>query len=54
MEDLRNLPKSRNFIWKYNKESSERFKLGNYMGRFVLERSLRLQEGTFIHSANVH
>lgn len=41
MEDLRNLLKSRNFIWKYNKELSERFKLGNYMGRFVLERLFR-------------
>lgn len=54
MEGLRNWLRSRGFIWKYNKESLEHFKLGNYMVRFVLERSLGLHDGKFIHSINTH
>lgn len=54
MEGLRNWLRSRSFIWKYNKESLEHFKLGNYMVRFVLERSLGLHDGKFIHPTNTH
>lgn len=53
MEGLRNLLWSRSFIGKYN-ESLEHFKLGNYMVRFVLQRSLELPDGQFIHSTNTH
>lgn len=45
MEGLRNLLRSRSFIWKYNKESLERFKLGNCVVRIVLERLLWAQDG---------